>query len=120
MLRSTNSISTLSPLKISSPLLLSQIEEHLKTLTAAQRKEQVSKVKGVFQFNIKNSDGKVATWTFDLKSREGAMHKGTVTGLKPDITIDSRIKVKGAIMMATKLDSVFKGAQESTSFEAKL
>ncbi|KAF9018576.1 hypothetical protein BGZ52_004165, partial [Haplosporangium bisporale] len=79
---------TLSPLKISSPLLLSQIEEHLKTLTAAQRKEQVSKVKGVFQFNIKNSDGKVATWTFDLKSREGAMHKGTVTGLKPDITID--------------------------------
>ncbi|KAG0040106.1 hypothetical protein BGZ82_005158 [Podila clonocystis] len=125
-----------------SSALLSQIDEHLKTLTTTQRKEQVSKVKGIFQFNVKNSDGKVATWTFDLKSGEGAMHKGTVTGLKPDITIDvkdedfvalaegkangqklfmsGKIKVKGAIMMATKLDSVLKGAQESTGFKAKL
>ncbi|KAG0096309.1 hypothetical protein BGZ93_004748, partial [Podila epicladia] len=61
-----------------SSALLSQIDEHLKTQTAALRKEQASK----------NSDGKVATWTFDLKSGEGVMHKGTVTGLKPDIAID--------------------------------
>ncbi|KAG0351301.1 hypothetical protein BG005_009240 [Podila minutissima] len=116
-----------------SSALLSQIDEHLKTLTTAQRQEQVSKVKGVFQFNVKNSDG---------KSGDGAMHKGAVTGLKPDITIDVKdedfvdlaegkangqklfmfgeIKVKGAIMLATKLDSVLKGAQESTGFKAKL
>jgi putative sterol carrier protein len=84
----------------------------------------------------------LATWTFDLKSGNGAMHKGTVTGLKPDITIDiadddfialaegkangqklfmsGKIKVKGAIMMATKLDSVLNSAKEKTGFKAKL
>ncbi|KAF9278204.1 hypothetical protein BGZ74_003151 [Mortierella antarctica] len=101
-----------------SSALVSPIDEHLKTLTTAQRKEQVS------------------------KSGDGAMHKGAVTGLKPDITIDVKdedfvdlaegkangqklfmfgeIKVKGVIMLATKLDSVLKGAQESTGFKAKL
>ncbi|KAF9352996.1 hypothetical protein BGX26_009224 [Mortierella sp. AD094] len=122
--------------------LLAQIDEHLKTLSEAERQEQVKKVKGVFQFNITNKAGQKATWTFDLKSGGGAMHKGTVTGLKPDITIDvkdedfvalaegkangqklfmsGKIKVKGAIMMATKLDSVLNAAKEKTGFKAKL
>ncbi|KAF9583356.1 hypothetical protein BGW38_009676 [Lunasporangiospora selenospora] len=110
-----------------------KINDQLSTLPEADRKEQVKKVKCIFQFNVKNKDGKVATWTLDLKSGSGALHKGTVTGLKPDITIDvadadfvslaegkangqklfmsGKIKVKGAIMMATKLETVFKGLQ---------
>ncbi|KAI7816079.1 lipid transfer protein [Gamsiella multidivaricata] len=125
-----------------SSALLTQIDEHLKALSEAERQEQVKKVKGVFQFNVKNKEGKVATWTFDLKTGNGAMHKGTVNGLKPDITIDiadddfialaegkangqklfmsGKIKVKGAIMMATKLDSVLNAAKEKSGFKAKL
>ncbi|KAF9210766.1 hypothetical protein CPC16_006859 [Podila verticillata] len=125
-----------------SSALLTQIEEHLKTLTPAQRKEQVSKVKGVFQFNVKNEAGKVQTWTFDLKNGEGSINVGTINGVKPDITIEladqtfvdladgkangqklfmsGKIKVKGAIMLATKLETVLKGAQAQTGFKAKL
>ncbi|KAF9149608.1 hypothetical protein BG015_008588 [Linnemannia schmuckeri] len=109
-----------------SSALLTQIDEHLKGLSDAERAEQVKKVKGIFQFNTGN----------------GEMHKGVVAGKKPDITIDlkdddfvalaegkangqklfmsGKIKVKGAIMMATKLDSVLNAAKEKTGFKAKL
>ncbi|KAG0236844.1 hypothetical protein BGW41_000315 [Actinomortierella wolfii] len=125
-----------------SSALLVQIDEQLKGLSEADRKAQVAKVKGVFQFNVKNNENKVATWTFDLKNGVGAMHKGTVAGLKPDITIDlkdddfvnlaegkangqklfmsGKIKVKGAIMMATKLETVLKSAQSEHNIKAKL
>ncbi|KAF9899863.1 hypothetical protein BX616_002805 [Lobosporangium transversale] len=125
-----------------SSALLTQIDEHLKTLSDAERQEQVKKVKGIFQFNVKNKEGKVATWTFDLKTGNGSMHKGTVDGKKPDIVIDiadddfialaegkangqklfmsGKIKVKGAIMMATKLDSVLNAAKDKSGFKAKL
>ena len=125
-----------------SSAVLAQIDEQLKTLSEAQRKEQVSKVKGVFQFNVKNKDGKVESWTLDLKNGTGAMHKGTVDKLKADIVIDivdqdfvdladgkangqklfmsGKIKVKGNVMMATKLDSVLKSAKDKASVKAKL
>ncbi|KAG0277036.1 hypothetical protein BGZ95_006631 [Linnemannia exigua] len=125
-----------------SSALLAQINDHLQTLSEAERQEQVKKVKGIFQFNVKNKEGKVATWTFDMKTGNGAMHKGTVSGLKPDITIDiadsdfvdladgkangqklfmsGKIKVKGAIMMATKLDTVLNAAKAKSGFKAKL
>ncbi|KAG0031499.1 hypothetical protein BGZ81_001142 [Podila clonocystis] len=116
-----------------SSALLVQLDEHFKTLTPAQRKEQVSKVKGVFQFNVKNAEGKVQTWTLDLKNGEGSINVGVVAGKKPDITIEiadqtfvdlaegkangqklfmsGKIKAKGAVMLATKLDAVLKSAQ---------
>ncbi|KAF9960241.1 hypothetical protein BGZ65_012606 [Modicella reniformis] len=124
-----------------SSALLVQIDEHLNSISDAERQEQVKKVR-VFQFNVKNNAGQTATWTFDLKTGNGAMHKGTVAGRKPDITIDvkdddfvalaegkangqklfmtGKIKVKGAIMMATKLDSVLNAAKAKTGFKAKL
>ncbi|KAF8925644.1 hypothetical protein BGZ52_006654 [Haplosporangium bisporale] len=116
--------------------VLTQLDEHFKTLTPAQRKEQVSKVKGVFQFDVKNEAGK--TWTLDLKNGEGSIQTGTISGKKPDITIEiadqtfvdlaegkangqklfmsGKIKAKGAVMLATKLDAVLK----STQTKAKL
>ncbi|KAG0313719.1 hypothetical protein BGZ99_008618, partial [Dissophora globulifera] len=118
---------SLADANFKSSALLSQLDEHLKTLTDAQRQEQVKKVKGVFQFNVKNKEGKIGTWTFDLKNGGGSLQKGTVDKVKPDIVIDiadddfialaegkangqklfmsGKIKVKGAVMMATKLDS---------------
>ncbi|KAF9210765.1 hypothetical protein BGZ59_009020 [Podila verticillata] len=118
--------------------VLTQLDDHFKTLTPAQRKEQVSKVKGVFQFDVKNEAGKVQTWTLDLKNGEGSIQTGTISGKKPDITIEiadqtfvdlaegkangqklfmsGKIKAKGAVMLATKLDAVLK----STQTKAKL
>ncbi|KAG0083289.1 hypothetical protein BGZ93_006319 [Podila epicladia] len=115
-----------------SSALLVQLDEHFKSLTPAQRKEQVGKVKGVFQFNVKNDAGKVQIWTLDLKNGEGSINVGT-TDKKADITIDiadqifvdlaegkangqklfmsGKIKAKGAVMLATKLDAVLKSAQ---------
>lgn len=71
-----------------------------------------------------------ATWTLDLKNGTGSIAVGTVAGVKPDITIDiqdqdfidlaegkangqklfmsGKIKAKGAVMLATKLDTVLK------------
>ncbi|GJJ76079.1 hypothetical protein EMPS_08438 [Entomortierella parvispora] len=120
--------------------LLAQIEDQLKTLPEAERKAQVQKVKGVFQFNVKNSGGKIGTWTLDLKNGTGSVAVGTVAGLKPDITIDisdqdfidlaegkangqklfmsGKIKAKGAIMLATKLDAVLKSNKDKV--QAKL
>ncbi|KAG0305857.1 hypothetical protein BGZ97_000945 [Linnemannia gamsii] len=116
--------------------LIIKIDEQLNTLSDAERADQVKKVKGIFVFNVKNKEGKVATWTLDLKTGKGALHKGVVG--KPDITIDiadsdfialaegkangqklfmsGKIKAKGAVMLATKLDSVLK----STTVKAKL
>ncbi|KAF9362870.1 hypothetical protein BGX34_005349 [Mortierella sp. NVP85] len=117
----------------SSPYLV-QIDEHLKSLSEADRQAEVKKVKGVFVFNIKAKDGKVGTWTLDLKNK-GTMTKGAVAGVKADITIDvsdedfvglgegtangqklfmaGKIKVKGAVMMATKLDAVISSAKKT-------
>ncbi|KAF9942166.1 hypothetical protein BGZ75_006281 [Mortierella antarctica] len=113
-----------------SSAFLAQIDEHFKTLSEAERKEQVAKVKGVFQFNVKNKAGKVESWTLDLKNGTGSIAKGAPK--KADITIDisdqdfvdlaqgkangqklfmsGKIKAKGAVMLATKLDGVLKAA----------
>lgn len=77
--------------------------------------------------NIKNSEGKQQEWTIDLK--KGEVYKGPAKG-KADITINvsddtycdlatgklngqkaymaGKLKVKGNIMLATKLDTVLK------------
>ncbi|KAF9959164.1 hypothetical protein BGZ72_010199 [Mortierella alpina] len=125
-----------------SSAFLAQIDEYFKTLSEAQRKEQVSKVKGVFQFNVKNKDGKVESWTLDLKNGTGSIVKGPAKApKKADITIDitdqdfvdlaqgkangqklfmsGKIKAKGAVMLATKLDAVLKSAT-SAAPKAKL
>ncbi|KAF9304684.1 hypothetical protein BGZ74_000892 [Mortierella antarctica] len=114
-----------------SSAVLVQLDEHFKSLTPAQRKEQVAKVKGVFQFNVKNDAGTIQSWTLDLKNGEGSISVGAAK--KADITIDiadqifvelaegkangqklfmsGKIKAKGAVMLATKLDAVLKSAQ---------
>jgi len=116
-----------------SSAVLKQIADGLTVLSSADRKSQVQKIKAIFQFNVKNGDGTVQTWTLDLKNGEGEVTKGTFEGKKPDIQIDvadadlvalsqgklngqkafmqGKLKVKGNMMLATKLDTVLKSSQ---------
>jgi len=116
-----------------SSAIFKQIADGLAALSSADRKSQVQKLKAVFQFNVKNGEGKVQTWSLDLKNGEGEAIKGTFEGKKPDIQIDvadadfvalsqgklngqkafmqGKLKVKGNIMLATKLDTVLKTSQ---------
>jgi len=95
----------------------------------------VKKANGVFQFDIKNKEGKVQSWTLDLKNGAGNLSVGPHT--KPDITIavsdqdfmdlaagklngqkafmSGKLKVKGKMMLATKLDAVLKSAKKKAN-----
>ncbi|KAG0305911.1 hypothetical protein BGZ98_003316 [Dissophora globulifera] len=121
-----------------SSFLILQIYEYLQVLTEEERKAEVAKVKGIFLFNIKNAKGDTAVWMMDMKNGIGQMKKGKIEGLKPDITLEmkdkdfvdlfmgktngqkafmtGKIKVKGAIMLALKLDNMMKDTQEKIGF----
>jgi putative sterol carrier protein len=86
---------------------------------------------GIFEFRVKNADGKEAWWTIDLK-KTCTVKKGEAKslGLKQDVTIilsdetfveladgkttgqkafmTGKLKTKGNMMLATKLDGVLK------------
>ncbi|KAF9969305.1 hypothetical protein BGZ73_008390 [Actinomortierella ambigua] len=120
-----------------SSFLILQIAEYLKVLTEAERKAEVAKVKGIFLFNVKKGK-ETAVWMFDMKNGIGQMKKGKIEGLKPDITLElpdkvfvdmfmgklngqkafmsGKIKVKGQIMLALKLDNMMKETQDKIGF----
>ncbi|KAJ3058488.1 hypothetical protein HDU98_005411, partial [Podochytrium sp. JEL0797] len=120
--------STVAVPNFDSSALFSEIEAGLKSTATPQREATVKKVKAVFQFDVKNAAGVVQTWVLDLKNGSGSIVKGA--GAKADVTVavgdkdfvdmangklngqkafmSGKIKVKGQIMLATKLDSVLK------------
>ncbi|KAL5035272.1 hypothetical protein BDV3_005228 [Batrachochytrium dendrobatidis] len=110
-----------------SDAIFSMIGSRMSSLSSTEKDAFLKKTKAIFQFDIKNAEGVTQIWLLDLKE------KGEVTkeaGAKPDITISvkdedfvalaqgklngqkafmsGKIKVKGAVMLATKLDGVFK------------
>ncbi|KAI9173248.1 hypothetical protein H9P43_007379 [Blastocladiella emersonii ATCC 22665] len=114
--------------------VFSQLAASLASQSEAARKQQVGEVKAVFQFDVKSADGsKVQSWTLDLK-KDGKVVVGdaAAAGAKADATIavgdndlvelalgkttgqkafmQGKIKVKGQMMLATKLDGIFKDA----------
>ncbi|GFN18526.1 hypothetical protein AtubIFM55763_008707 [Aspergillus tubingensis] len=100
---------------------------------AAERKEAINKAKAVVAFNIKNDKGQEESWYLDLKDK-GAVGKGAAPeGGKADVTLSlsdadftalvsgkanaqrlfmgGKLKIKGNIMKATKMEPVLKKAQ---------
>ena len=91
----------------------------------------------MFQFDIKNAGGQVQSWTLDLKTGLGDLTVGPATKTKADIVIavgdadfgdlaagkmtgqkafmQGKVKVKGNMMLATKLDGVLKMAKSKGS-----
>ncbi|KAL4892720.1 SCP2 sterol-binding domain-containing protein [Aspergillus ambiguus] len=100
---------------------------------AAERKDAVDKAKAVVAFNLKNEQGKEESWYLDLKEK-GEVGKGAAPkGGKADVTLTlsdadfaslvsgkanaqrlfmgGKLKIKGNIMKATKMEPIMKKAQ---------
>ncbi|CAO1624109.1 unnamed protein product [Sympodiomycopsis kandeliae] len=107
--------------------LFKQIEGGLKEMSEKEKKDIIKKTNGVFEMHIKQG-GEELVYTIDLK-KEGAAYEGKAKG-KADVTINTsddvfmqmadgqlngqkafmsgKLKVKGNVMLATKLDGVLK------------
>ncbi|PLB50131.1 sterol-binding-like protein [Aspergillus steynii IBT 23096] len=100
---------------------------------AAERKDAVDKAKAVVAFNLKNAKGEEDSWYLDLKEK-GAVGKGAAPpNGKADVTLTlsdedfaalvsgkanaqrlfmgGKLKIKGNIMKATKMEPIMKKAQ---------
>ncbi|KAL2159675.1 hypothetical protein VTH06DRAFT_2244 [Thermothelomyces fergusii] len=96
----------------------------------ADRKDAIKQGNAVFAFTLKNAAGETESWHIDLKNK-GAVGKGL--GDKPTVTLSlsdsdfgalvagkanaqrlfmsGKLKIKGDVMKATKLDPILKKAQ---------
>ncbi|KAF9904505.1 hypothetical protein BX616_001272, partial [Lobosporangium transversale] len=106
-----------------------QIKAGIDAMSSADRQAQVKKVKAIFQFDLTNEAGQTATYHVDLKNGEGSVGAGPAKS-KPDVVISTKddvfvdlasgkanaqklfmsgqIKVKGQVMLATKLGDILK------------
>ncbi|KAM7191475.1 SCP2 sterol-binding domain containing protein [Naviculisporaceae sp. PSN 640] len=96
----------------------------------ADKKDAIKQGNAVFAFNLKNKAGETESWHIDLKNK-GTVGKGL--GDKPTVTLSlsdddfgslvagkanaqrlfmsGKLKIKGDVMKATKLDPILKKAQ---------
>ncbi|KZT57939.1 sterol-binding-like protein [Calocera cornea HHB12733] len=110
--------------------LFAELAAVLEGYTPEEKQKELKKTNGIFEMQIKSSSGEEKIWTIDLK-KEGKVIKGK--GPKPDVTIiagdqlfvdladgktsgqkafmTGKLKTKGNMMMATKLDSLLKTAK---------
>ncbi|KAI7857105.1 SCP2 sterol-binding domain-containing protein [Circinella umbellata] len=108
--------------------LIAELAKVFDGMGDAERAKLIKQVNGVFQFVIKNAEGKEETYTIDAK-KEGKVTRGkgsvkadAILSLKDGDFVDlangklngqkaymsGKLKVKGQIMLAMKLDNVFK------------
>ncbi|PYH46904.1 SCP2 sterol-binding domain-containing protein [Aspergillus saccharolyticus JOP 1030-1] len=100
---------------------------------AAERKDAINKAKAVVSFTLKNSAGEEESWYLDLKDKGVVGQGASPPGGKPDVTLTlsdedfsslvsgkanaqrlfmgGKLKIKGNIMKATKMEPVLKKAQ---------
>ncbi|KAF9818554.1 hypothetical protein IEO21_02659 [Rhodonia placenta] len=96
-----------------------------------EKKAQIKKTNGIFELRVKNTEGQEAVWTIDMKT-SGSVYKGE-SKTKPNVTLimsdetfqqlaegkldgqkafmTGKLKTKGNMMFATKLDGVLKAAK---------
>ncbi|KAJ6189825.1 hypothetical protein N7519_004733 [Penicillium mononematosum] len=99
----------------------------------ADRKDALGKAKAIFAFNLKNSSGEEAAWYLDLKNKGEVGQGSAPAGDKADVTLSlsdsdfaqlvsgkanaqrlfmgGKLKIKGNIMKATKMEPILKKAQ---------
>ncbi|KAI9146051.1 SCP2 sterol-binding domain-containing protein [Paraphysoderma sedebokerense] len=113
--------------------VFSQIKAGLDSSPAKEREGIVQKTKAIYQFDLKNGEGKTQSFTLDLKNGKGDAYLGPSKS-KADVTMiladkdfvdlsqgklngqkafmSGKLKVRGQIMLATKLDGVLKSMQK--------
>ncbi|KAG6862039.1 hypothetical protein C0995_008227 [Termitomyces sp. Mi166 len=111
--------------------LISGIHDAFSKNTEAEKKALIKKTNGIFELQVANNAKETATWTIDLK-KEGTVYKGNAKP-KADVTIilsdetlmdlasgklngqkafmTGKLKTKGNMMLATKLDTVLKSSK---------
>ncbi|KAI8346284.1 SCP2 sterol-binding domain-containing protein [Mortierella sp. GBAus27b] len=121
--------------------IFNKLNEALDMFDSKERQELVKQVNGVFEFHIKkdaSANAEVKIWHAEVKN-QGVIKAGPAPG-NPEITLfltdedmdfvelfmgkvngqkafmTGRIKVKGAIMLALKLDTMMKDTQEKIGF----
>ncbi|KAF7316938.1 SCP2 domain-containing protein [Mycena chlorophos] len=108
--------------------LIATISEQFSSMSDAEKNAQVKKVNGVIELEVTNAEKATTTWTLDLKntgtvSKGKAPKKADVTVILSDDTLvdlasgklngqkafmTGKLKTKGNMMLATKLDGVLK------------
>ncbi|WFD34420.1 hypothetical protein MCUN1_001261 [Malassezia cuniculi] len=104
------------------------MEDGIKKLPDNEKADLKKKTNAIFEFHVKNAGGKVLIETIDLK-KEVAVYEGkaktkadVIINLGDDTFLDlaegklngqkafmsGKLKVKGNVMLATKLDGVLK------------
>ena len=115
--------------------IFDQLEAGIAATSPSEREDLVKKVKGLFQLDVKNTQNSIQSWTIDMKSGQGSIALGK-SQKKPDVVItvadkdfvdmaqgkltgqkafmSGKLKLKGNMMLATKLDTVLKVAQQKS------
>ncbi|EJD06779.1 sterol-binding-like protein [Fomitiporia mediterranea MF3/22] len=111
--------------------VLTELSSAFERYSDAEKNAQIKKANGIFELRIKNEEGKEGVWTIDLK-KTGTVYKGPAKP-KADVTIilsddtflqlaegkldgqrafmSGKLKTKGNMMLATKLNDVLKAAK---------
>jgi len=110
--------------------LIAGIYDAFAAMPDAEKAAQIKKTNGIFELQVSNPAKETATWTIDMK-KTGTVYKGPANP-KADVTIilsdetltdlasgklngqkafmTGKLKTKGNMMLATKLDGVLKAA----------
>ncbi|CAO3595055.1 unnamed protein product [Absidia cylindrospora] len=114
--------------------LIAELDKVFANYSAEEKAKLIKQVNGIFQFVIKNSDGKEEIFTIDCKKEgnvvrgKGAtkadaiisigdndfvqLAEGKLNGQKAYMS--GKLKIKGQMMLAMKLDNVFKSIKPAS------